>query len=162
MMYKIVIKGGPVVLKNAKRMVTNKKTGRKFPISSAKVQKYNKHAIPQIQAQKQYATINQPIHLRMKFYGAWKRSGGNIPDLSNLYEAPQDLLTKCGIIADDRIVDSHDGSRRICMCDTCLDRPILKAGPRKGQHKEDCGAVKKCPYQRVEIEIMPYNQENDQ
>lgn len=34
-----------------------------------------------------------------------------LADLSNLYELPQDQLTKAGIIEDDRLIQSHDGSR---------------------------------------------------
>lgn len=37
----------------------------------------------------------------------------NLPDLSNLYELPQDCLTKAGVIADDTLIDSHDLSRRL-------------------------------------------------
>lgn len=36
-----------------------------------------------------------------------------LPDLSNLYEIVQDCLQKSGVIANDSLIDSHDGSRRI-------------------------------------------------
>ena len=36
-----------------------------------------------------------------------------IPDLSNLYELPQDCLERAGVIVNDRIIESHDLSRRL-------------------------------------------------
>lgn len=36
-----------------------------------------------------------------------------LPDLSNLYELPQDCLIKARVIADDTLIDSHDLSRRL-------------------------------------------------
>jgi Holliday junction resolvase RusA-like endonuclease len=35
----------------------------------------------------------------------------HLADISNLYELPQDCLTKAGIIEDDRLIKGHDGSR---------------------------------------------------
>lgn len=35
-----------------------------------------------------------------------------LPDLSNLYELPQDVLQNVGIILNDTNICSHDGSRR--------------------------------------------------
>lgn len=35
------------------------------------------------------------------------------PDLSALYEGPQDVLQECGVITNDRQFNSHDGSRKI-------------------------------------------------
>ena len=36
-----------------------------------------------------------------------------LPDLSNLYELPQDCLTAAGVIEDDHLICSHDLSRRL-------------------------------------------------
>jgi Holliday junction resolvase RusA-like endonuclease len=38
---------------------------------------------------------------------------GRLPDLSNLHEGIQDCLQKAKIIANDRLICSHDGSRRL-------------------------------------------------
>lgn len=35
----------------------------------------------------------------------------HLADISNLYELPQDCLTKAGIIEDDRLIKHHDSSR---------------------------------------------------
>lgn len=36
-----------------------------------------------------------------------------LPDLSNLYELPQDCLQAAGIIQNDTLINSHDGSARL-------------------------------------------------
>lgn len=46
-----------------------------------------------------------------EFYRADGKVSLNLPDLSNLYELPQDALTKAGIWFDDIQVRGHDGSR---------------------------------------------------
>lgn len=55
------------------------------------------------------AAITTPVHVRFLFYRKTKRKC----DLSNLYELPQDALTKAGILADDSLIESHDGSRKL-------------------------------------------------
>lgn len=49
-----------------------------------------------------------------------------VPDLSNLYELPQDALTKSLIIDDDRLIESHDLSRRLVGHETKLEIFLLK------------------------------------
>jgi Holliday junction resolvase RusA-like endonuclease len=147
------IPGGPVVLKNSKQII--RIAGRTIIKSSPKVEAYQHRAIGVLCEQwGSKAPITEPINLVIRSYGAWKRSSGNLPDASNLYQMPEDLLEAAGIIADDRQIESHDGSRRVCMCDTCNARLFFKRGPQKGQRKPDCEAVKKCPYQRVELELV--------
>ena len=48
-----------------------------------------------------------------KFFTAKGNRSMNIPDLSNLYELPQDVLVKCGILDDDWLIESHNGSSRM-------------------------------------------------
>jgi len=149
---RFIIKGSPVVLKNSKRIT---RSGGIIP--SAKVEAYRPQAL--LQLLKQCCprhTIMQPVHVKMLFYGAWKRSNENLPDLSNLYQMPEDLLEQAGVIENDNQIESHDGSRRICLCDTCTDKPDYKGGPNKGQPKPDCGAVKRCPKEFIEIEITEF------
>ena len=153
MKYKIT--GQPVVLKNNKRIVKMGKFTRLIP--SKKVLKAEKLALLELNKQK-VSTWRSKLHVKFTFYGAWKDGNSNVPDLSNLYEAPQDWLQKSEIIEDDRLIESHDGSRRICMCPTCPKRLKYKRGERAGQYKEDCGAVKKCPFERTEIEIEKFEE----
>jgi Holliday junction resolvase RusA-like endonuclease len=157
---KIIITGRPVVLKNSKQIAVNKKTGKTFVKSNSRVEAYQHRATAEICEQtKGVISIGFPISVKMLFFGAWKRGQGNIPDLSNLYQAPEDLLQNAGVIEDDSLIESHDGSRRIYLCDTCGVRPIYKAGANKGRFKPDCGAVKKCLKERVEIEITRFARE---
>jgi len=156
---KIVIPGHPVVLKNSKNLVpvgiTKSGKTRSIPIPNKNVAEYMERAISNIKDKlpRGFQPIDCPISLKIISFGAWKRSSENIPDASNLYQAPEDILQAAGVIVNDRQVEDHDGSRRVCMCDTCGDRGTFKAGPRKGQTRPDCGAVKKCPYERVEIDM---------
>jgi Holliday junction resolvase RusA-like endonuclease len=46
-----------------------------------------------------------------RFFTKQRRPSLTLPDLSNLYELPQDALTKAGIIEDDWQIKSHDKSR---------------------------------------------------
>jgi len=57
--------------------------------------------------------ISTPLRAQFKFYFKNHKSE---PDLSNCYEAPQDLLQKCGVIVDDKLIHSHDGSRKYFDC----------------------------------------------
>lgn len=67
--------------------------------------------------------FNFPLHVQFTFIfptkvffcNTGKRRGeisGRIPDLSNLYQLPEDCLQAAGIIEDDQLIYSHDGSRR--------------------------------------------------
>jgi Holliday junction resolvase RusA-like endonuclease len=151
----IIIPGRPVVLKNSKQIINVH--GRRIIKSNPRVEAYQHRAIAEIVKQwGDRKAITDPVGLRIISYLAARHDSGNLPDASNLYQCPEDLLQSAGVIEDDRLVEHHDGSRRICMCDgPCPLKPIYKAGPKKGQPKDNCGAVKKCPFERVEIEISP-------
>ncbi len=47
------------------------------------------------------------------FHSKKKVMRKTLPDLSNLVQLPEDVLTKAGIIEDDRLIMSLDGSRRL-------------------------------------------------
>ena len=153
---KYIIKGTPVILKNGKQISRNRKTGKTFLRSSDRVQKQKAGAIVQFQFQHKGDPVECQVAVKMTFYGAWKRGGGNVPDLSNLYQFYEDTMESAGVIVNDSQIESHDGSRRVYMCDHCLKSGFYERGPKKGQKKPDCGAVKKCPYERVEIELTEY------
>lgn len=150
--YRLIIHGHPVVLKNSKKIV---RRGKRLGIDESDAAKeYRTKALKQLE--KQWALrprITGPISLRIRTHGAWKRSGRGFPDASNLYQFPEDLLEQAGVIENDRDVEHHDGSRRICMCDDCTRRGIYLAGPKRGQRKPDCGAVKSCSLEFIDITI---------
>lgn len=112
--------------------------------------------------------------------GAWKQGSESRADASNLYQFIEDALEKNGIIANDNVIESHDGSARICLCDLCNDKDIYKVGEKKGQLKPECrrrkqvvaltkggraktnrktGNVKKtmskCPHAFIQIRLTP-------
>jgi len=102
--------------------------------------------------------IDEPVSLRMVFYGPWA-ADNVLPDLSNLYQALEDVMQRVGIIRDDTLVDNHDESRRVRLCVFCPHRVPFKSGPRKGRLKADCGAKGKCPYVGVHIRLTPASPE---
>lgn len=53
--------------------------------------------------------ISYRMHVKFLFY----RGDRRVVDLSNLYEHPQDSLQRAGIIANDSLIESHDGSRKL-------------------------------------------------
>lgn len=152
---KLSIPGRPVVLKNNKKIATNRKTGRTFIKSNKRVEQYMKRAVLVLRSQwNGKEPFGGSVALKITAYLAGRRDSGNLPDMSNLLQCPEDILQAAGIIEDDRNVEHHDGSRRICLCDgDCPLKQVYVLGEKKGQTKPNCGAVKSCPFERVEIEI---------
>jgi Holliday junction resolvase RusA-like endonuclease len=116
--YKIVILGAPPSKKNSKVW-----TG-KYLVSNSKYQKWEKHAILQAKTQWKGAPLDTWLRMTAAFYLPTARKS----DLSNLYEAPQDMLEKAGILTNDNLIVSHDGSRRY------IDRD----NPRMEIHLTEC------------------------
>lgn len=69
------------------------------------------NALEEISEQKfrGFARYQHAIHIKFLFYRKDKRTC----DLSNLYEFPQDVLQSAGIIKNDSLIESHDGSRKL-------------------------------------------------
>lgn len=96
---------------------------RRFPGKSPKLRTAENTYMFQLLKQKRAHGINEPIrsdvHLLCRFYfknyylKRKKVRSRKLNDQSNLYELPQDILKKAGIIEDDCQVCSHDGSRRL-------------------------------------------------
>lgn len=70
--------------------------------------------------QKGFEVIARPMWCVFLFYfpqaDYFTKKGvlsGRMPDLSNLYELPQDALQKSGVIKNDNLICSHDLSRRL-------------------------------------------------
>lgn len=106
-MIKLVIKGKPITKKNSMRMVTNKKTGRVFPIPSKQFVEYQKLFLSQVKRPKQ--TIDQPVNVQAVYYMPTRHR----VDITNLLSATHDLLVDAGVLEDDnsKIVVGVDGSR---------------------------------------------------
>lgn len=104
-----VIVGKPIVKKNRKRIVSNRKTGKPFIASSTEYSAWEKTAIAQ---------LRQQWSGRAPLEGEWNAAiitylaARQRPDASNLYEGPQDALERAGVLNNDFQIVSHDGSRR--------------------------------------------------
>ncbi len=78
-----------------------------------------------------YTPIDFPIWVIMHFYfdNFYNKDGTlnkKIPDLSNLYELPQDILQDVGIILNDNLIHSHDLSRKLPAMNNSLEIFIIK------------------------------------
>lgn len=100
-----------MVKKNSRNVVRNPRTGRMYPIKSARLTQAERDAIFELESQKfrNFTMYSHPIHVRFLFY----RETQHRVDLSNLYEFAQDVLQHAGIIMDDFLIQSHDGSRKL-------------------------------------------------
>lgn len=180
----LIIPGQPGILKNSKKIVSIPLKGskrcpncKKFDktfsklLPSDKAERIKKHSVKELYRQWKHTAINFPIDVKMEFFVAWKSDGQ--ADLSNLYQLPEDAMQAAGVIVDDNLIKSHDGSGIIAMCgdddDPCPLRTPLKSGKNKGQLRDDCGAVAKCQFEKVVITItrakavsrvMPWSEED--
>lgn len=104
---RFVIPFNPVTKKNSQQIFVNKKTGRAFISPSAKYKQYEKDFMSCVDYDGE--PIDYPVEVTATFYMGTHR----VCDLTNLEEALDDCLVKCGVLKDDNytIVVSHDGSR---------------------------------------------------
>jgi len=105
---KMVIYGNPATKKNSMQIYKNNRTGRPFLTQSKRYKDYARDCAMQITGKYKQA-IDYPINLKCVYYRKTKHR----VDLTNLLAATCDILTDCGVIADDnyKVVRSHDGSR---------------------------------------------------
>lgn len=106
-MISLTILGKPITKKNSMRMVTNKKTGRVFPIPSKQFVAYQKLFLSQVR--RPQITIDQPVNVQAVYYMPTRHR----VDITNLLSATHDLLVDAGVLEDDnsKIVVGVDGSR---------------------------------------------------
>ena len=105
MKHKFVIYGQPVTWKNAAMVLKNR-----VPIKSKAQRRWAKSALEQLQMQWNGDPIPKTVELNAQIvsYLGTKR----LIDASNLYQGPEDMLQKAGVIEDDSCIRSHDGSDR--------------------------------------------------
>ena len=116
-----------VVKKNNRPVFINKRSGRMFPGKSQKLKLAENGMISTLrnmyflwckENKQDFSPIKHQISCKMTFimdnYLTKKGEiNRKIPDLSNLYELPQDCLQIAGVIENDSLIASHDGSRRL-------------------------------------------------
>lgn len=96
----------PITKKNHQQIVRPRGLNRPIVVPSKQYTQYEKDAslfIPK------GMLINIPVNVKCIFYMPTKRKC----DLTNLLEAIDDIMVRCGLLADDNytIIHSHDGSR---------------------------------------------------
>lgn len=105
-MISLTILGKPITKKNSMRIVTNRKTGRTFPIPSKQFVEYQTLFLSQVKGKQQ--PIDKPVNVQAVYYMPTRHR----VDITNLLSATHDLLVDANILADDdsKIVRSVDGS----------------------------------------------------
>lgn len=107
------------ILKNSKQ-IRRTRAGKTFLTSSTKAIKAKNdlvHTLKALRSRNQLQTISEPVIMKCTFvfdnyYTKKGHISKNLPDISNLYQLPEDCLEAAGIIENDRLIDGHDGSRR--------------------------------------------------
>ena len=109
---KLIILGAPRTKKNSLRIAKNKRTGKSFPMQSAAHNDWSKSAVSQLRDQFQAAgkffsrQFDIPVAVRATIYR--ERATG---DLLNYLAAISDALEHAGVVENDRLCVSWDGSR---------------------------------------------------
>lgn len=150
-MFKCEFPGNPRVLKNSKQIMVNRRTGCRFVTKSDLAMKAMERATSWFRVsairQKLDKAIAVPVHMKATFY--WAGPPNLVPDLSNLYQLPEDALQRAGVLVDDRLIESHDGSRRVAVCATCSER-------QKGRQSCKLARLDQCPKARTVIVVTPF------
>lgn len=103
--YDLILSGNPVIKKNSKSFNAKMKMSLPNPNYAA----YEEYNLAYLDKTFSGGTIDFPVLFVCFFYKDSKRA----TDISNLYEAPQDVLVRAGVLQDDNssIIIGHDGSR---------------------------------------------------
>lgn len=109
-LFQCVIPGRARILKNNKKLIRLKSTGRMIPVSSDRYKKWEIFASLFISRARKLKTIDYPVNVQMVFYF---KDHQHESDLSNCYQGIEDTLQKCDVIKDDKLIYSHDGSRKV-------------------------------------------------
>ena len=113
-MIKFTIPLPPITKKNHQQIVRPNGMNRPIVIPSKQYKQYEKDASMFIPKD---MFISVPVNVKCVFYMPTRRKC----DLTNLLEAIDDIMVRCGLLEDDNytIIHSHDGSRVMY----CKDRP---------------------------------------
>jgi Holliday junction resolvase RusA-like endonuclease len=115
-LFKAILIGRVGIKKNGKSAFV--KNGRTFVTTSQRYKSWEKQATLQLLQAKVRSSIDLPIripiNLSIKFYFP---NHQHESDLTNLIQGPEDLLQTLGIIENDKLVHSLDGSRKIFGAD---------------------------------------------
>ncbi len=100
--------------KNSKQLFKNKITGKMFISTSDLFKKWSIFAACHINRAKNKETIDYPCNLSVKaFYSNKKHQ----QDLDNVIASVCDVLEDCGVIKNDNLFYSYDGSKKVYYSD---------------------------------------------
>lgn len=109
---KIQMKGRPGIKKNSREIF--RKNNRTFNLPSKRYEAWEKEFAFLVKEELRrigFSTpINVPVNLKLVLY---LKNHSNEPDLSNSYQGIEDCLEECGVITDDKLIYSHDGSDKV-------------------------------------------------
>ncbi len=109
---RLTVYGQPTSKKNSMRFIrTRGCRGRVALLPSREFCRWVTIAREQVMAQLagvKGLPITYPVHLKVLAFRHTRRK----IDLSNIYAAVEDMLQKYGVLKDDELVQSHDGSRK--------------------------------------------------
>jgi Holliday junction resolvase RusA-like endonuclease len=112
-LFKVFIPGRPIIKKNTQKVV-RLKNGRRVKIDSPRYKTWKHQASAYIKQALLKHNINAPLSTDLQLTAIFHFKNRQAePDLSNLYEGIQDLLQEMGVIKDDKLIQSHDGSRKV-------------------------------------------------
>jgi Holliday junction resolvase RusA-like endonuclease len=103
---KLVILGAPVTKKTSQQIIRNK-AGRSFIIPAARTRSWQKSAAIKILEQTRYV-FTVPVNCRAMIYRVRQ-----VGDAVNYYQAIADALEEAGVVVNDRLIVSWDGSRML-------------------------------------------------
>lgn len=109
-MTRIVLFGRPKTKKNSQMVVkARSKAGKIYhrPIPSKSFQEYQEACLWQLKTYRG-PKFTGPVEVKVLYYMPDRRSW---PDLIGLLQATSDILESAGIIQDDKLIVSYDGSR---------------------------------------------------
>jgi Holliday junction resolvase RusA-like endonuclease len=113
------------IKKNSKAIFRNRATGRPFIASNSKAQNLMNILNAELLKAKMMnkcGLIDYDVNVAMEFYFPaktyWTKQGkrsNKVGDISNLYQSIEDGLQKVGILANDSLICSHNGSFRAAI-----------------------------------------------
>lgn len=102
---------GQTPTKKTGQMIRKGKRGQRWVAPSVEYQEWEKDAAKQLMCQRTTLDAEFPITCQIQVKFTIYRHGFHEPDLSNLIQSCEDALQKGGVIKNDSLIKSLDGSR---------------------------------------------------
>lgn len=112
MEYTFLLDRAPLTKKTHQKIGLNRKTGKRFVMSADGQAAYQKFAAGVLQVQAYNQKLRQPIEIPVWVEAIFWLDADRGSDLTNLEQMLGDCLQAAGIIANDNLIHSWDGSRK--------------------------------------------------